>query len=469
MDKPTGAKLRALAALAVVALASGACGDRLVEPLVNNVYRGKNGPDRQTVKSYAEFHKSLLIIDLHADSLLWNRSLLFHSKAGHVDLPRLVAGNVAVQVFAVATKTPSATNAPVGARLPHHNPKKQRKCRRADTLNPTGLLNAVQFRPFPTWSDLEERALNQARRLRRLAKQSKLDFKAGRATAYLKVIETFKDLESVLRKRRAGIKVVGALLAVEGVHWIPKDATTAQVKAAVGRLYTAGFRMVAPTHRFQNSLGASSEGCDQVAGLTSLGVEFLRAAEAGNMIVDLAHGSDKTIKDGALPRTGPAVFSHTGIRDWCAIGKDRCSIERNPSNAAIQAVVGTGGVVGVGYWPDAVGRHWDNIVGAFAHLHGILSRPAFKKKMQRLKGKGVYDPFDHIALGSDFDGTVRVPVDTSRLIELIAALATYKGGDSGLKFSKTAIRKIAGLNACRVLASRLPRGSPQKAKELCTP
>jgi len=39
--------------------------------------------------------RTWLVADLQADSLLWGRNLLSASKEGHIDLPRLVEGNVA--------------------------------------------------------------------------------------------------------------------------------------------------------------------------------------------------------------------------------------------------------------------------------------------------------------------------------------------------------------------------------------
>ena len=42
------------------------------------------------------FHSSLIIGDLHADSTLWSRDLATRSKRGHIDLPRLRDGNIAI-------------------------------------------------------------------------------------------------------------------------------------------------------------------------------------------------------------------------------------------------------------------------------------------------------------------------------------------------------------------------------------
>src|SRR5258706_15300971 len=48
----------------------------------------------------ADLHERLTVIDLHADSLLWGRDLLERANRGHVDVPRLVEGNGALQAFA---------------------------------------------------------------------------------------------------------------------------------------------------------------------------------------------------------------------------------------------------------------------------------------------------------------------------------------------------------------------------------
>ena len=49
-------------------------------------------------------HRELIIMDWHSDSLLWNRSLLKRSNYGHMDIPRLREGNVAIQMFTAFVK-----------------------------------------------------------------------------------------------------------------------------------------------------------------------------------------------------------------------------------------------------------------------------------------------------------------------------------------------------------------------------
>ena len=55
-------------------------------------------------------HRRLFVADLHADQLLWGRDPLERATRGHVDVPRLQEGHVALQVFSVGTKTPRGMN-----------------------------------------------------------------------------------------------------------------------------------------------------------------------------------------------------------------------------------------------------------------------------------------------------------------------------------------------------------------------
>src|SRR5205085_3161022 len=57
-----------------------------------------------------QLHRTLLVADLHADSLFWDRDLLERAGRGHVDIPRLAEGNVALQTFTAVTKAPFGAN-----------------------------------------------------------------------------------------------------------------------------------------------------------------------------------------------------------------------------------------------------------------------------------------------------------------------------------------------------------------------
>ena len=55
-------------------------------------------------------HQTLIAADLHSDTLLWDRDVLERSSYGHVDVPRLLEGKVAIQVFPTVTKSPNSQN-----------------------------------------------------------------------------------------------------------------------------------------------------------------------------------------------------------------------------------------------------------------------------------------------------------------------------------------------------------------------
>src|ERR1039457_2083323 len=121
-----------------------------VESSMNGVL---HKPPYQISTRARDLQSRIPIVDLHADSLLWARDLLVRGARGtrgHVDIPRLIEGHVALQAFRVVTKAPRGLNF-------------QRNAADSDNLT---LLSIVERWPPATWSSLTERALYQASRLR---------------------------------------------------------------------------------------------------------------------------------------------------------------------------------------------------------------------------------------------------------------------------------------------------------------
>ena len=337
-------------------------------------------------------HRSLLIADLHADSLLWGRNLLKGSRRGHVDVPRLVEGNVALQVFSLPTKTPWGLNI---------------ERNRADSDQITWLAIAEGW-PISTWGSRTERALYQATRLQRMADGSNGDFV---------VIRTAADLDQYLQRRKANPQTTAGLLSIEGAHAL--DGNLANIDV----LYHAGYRMMSPSHFFDNDIGGSSAGMSK-SGLTDKGGAMIRSMEEKHMIVDLAHASSQTFDDALSIATRPVVVSHTGV-------KATCNNNRNLSDSQIQRVGSNGGLIGIGYWDTATcGNDPKAIVRAMRHVADLI---------------GV----EHVALGSDFDGAVVEPFDTTGLVTITDELLAEG-------FSEDQIRLIMGGNVVRLLRVNLP-------------
>ena len=333
-------------------------------------------------------HKTLTIVDLHSDTLLWNRNLLARADRGHMDLPRLEEGNVALQVFSSVTKTPKGQNYDSND---------------ADSDNITTLVIA-QLQPTRTWTSLLERSLWHA---------EKLDRAAAKSDGELLKVASIKDLDRLLRERSSETpKPVGALLSIEGLHDLEGDL------ANLDTLRDAGFRMASLTHFFDTDLAGSMHGLEK-GGLTDKGRKAVRRMEQLGMVVDIAHCSHKCVADILAMAKRPVVSSHGGVQATC-------QVNRNLSDDEIRGVAKTGGVVGIGYWDAAVcGTSPRDAAKAMKHVRDLVG-------------------IDYVALGSDYDGATTVRFDTSQLVQVTQALL-----DEG--FTEDEIRAVMGGNALRVL------------------
>jgi hypothetical protein len=100
-----------------------------------------------------------------------------------------------------------------------------------------------------------------------------------------------------------------------------------------------------------------------------------------------------------------------------------------------------------------------------AHAQQALREPTFLAEMRR--ADPAFEPSEHLAFGSDFDGAVTVPFDASGLPVLTHAM--LQGVPGVHPFSPEEVRRIAGLNVCRLLARRLLGGGVAAAREICDP
>ena len=388
-------KKKILIALAVIVLLLiGAFFFVLPAQLEKRLNVALNPPPYLASERAVELHKKLLVADLHADSLLWNRDLLDHATRGHVDVPRLIEGNVALQSFTIVTKTPYVWKMNIE--------------RNDDSTDNITILAIAQRWPTATWSSLTQRALYQAQRLRDTAARS-----GGRFT----LIRTSAELSSYLDRRIAEPRITAGFLGIEGAQALDGNLDNIDV------LFEAGFRMMSPSHFFDTDIGGSAHGVDK-GGLTDKGKEMIRQMEAKRMIVDVAHASAKTIEDVLAIATRPVFVSHSGV-------KGTCDNQRNLSDEQLKGIARTGGVVGIGFWDTAVcGTDAKAIARAMRYTAYLI---------------GV----DHVGLGSDFDGAVVTPFDTTGLVQITDALLAEG-------FTDEEIGRIMGRNVLRLLIQNLP-------------
>jgi microsomal dipeptidase-like Zn-dependent dipeptidase len=142
------------------------------------------------------------------------------------------------------------------------------------------------------------------------------------------------------------------------------------------------------------------------------------------MIIDLAHSSPAVVDDVLALTKRPVVVSHTGMRGVCPI-------DRNISDEQMKRIAQKGGLIGIGFWDSVCDYTPDGIVKSIRYAIDLLGE-------------------DHVALGSDFDGSTRTTFDVSEL-----AVLTQKMMDAG--FTDSEIRKVMGENSVKFLEAYLPQ------------
>ena len=227
----------------------------------------------------------------------------------------------------------------------------------------------------------------------------------------------FRTADSYRRKcAAAGIPPARLPLSVEDLKLIGDDLGFLDVLAKRGVVF------VAPFWRGENALGG---GWDTDAGLTEFGRRAVARCFALGLIPDVSHASLKSTDE--IIRMGealglPVVATHVGFSALRPHG-------RNLSDCDAKRIAALGGLVGVTFHaPHLSPLPRVGIGDAARHLlHGYSLCP------------------DAVALGTDFDGTDRLPdglSSVSRLPRLSAVL--YAAG-----MSRRGIERIFSQNADR--------------------
>ena len=130
------------------------------------------------------------------------------------------------------------------------------------------------------------------------------------------------------------------------------------------------------------------------------------------------------VRDVLAMTSRPVILSHGGV-------KGLCDQARNLDDDLMKEIASGGGLVGIGYWAGAV--------------CDITPLGVVRSIRYAIDLMGV----DHVALGSDYDGSTTVLFDTSEL-----AILTQTMVDEG--FTEAEIRAVMGENVRRFFLASLP-------------
>lgn len=408
----------------------------LAKPLAHFADWASNHADFRNL-DFAPEAEGLRLSDLHSDTLLWGVDPWAQRETGHMDIPRLQAAKMRFQIFAAPSWTP----------LPGRNAESE-LCVSCEGFDQSNALFPAQIMDF--WRT--KRTHNKRLRAFLIARRFHKMIAKADEQEDVDLVPIFKSSDF---DRLSTEGTLGVMLSLEGLHWLNSDDTMAAIEHEIAGLKVAGFRMIAPTHRFSNALGGSNEDCTHQGGLSTAGRRVLQACFNQSVAVDLAHASRALIREAcglALNHADgikPIIVSHTGLYDVHPV-------ERNITAEDIRAVVSTGGLIGVGLWRGAMGWQDDEpfeskiayIVRSFTQALDTLSEKFFVQEMEARFGH--YDPYAHLAFGSDFDGAVTTPFDVTGVSHVVAALS-HAQRDGHAIFPKDKLALIAGENAIRIL------------------
>ena len=282
--------------------------------------------------------------------------------------------------------------------------------------------------------------------------------------AKMRVAKRYADFERIMNDGD-----IAVAHSIEGAHSLGRDLDGINSDKYIEHLdyfIDRGVCMMTLAHFFANDVVSPVEGIppgmkeklklawkfdpeEDDKPLTPVGKRVVERMLERRMVVDLTHSTPAARKDVyALNQTynRPLVFSHTGVRALFA-GKGELANFKymSPDDDEIRIIQACGGVIGVIFM-----NFW--LTGCDMHTDGCKKRD-FKNGMDHVVAtiahiRQVTGTYDHIAIGSDFDGLADAPHDLrdhSCMNELVDRIRLIPG------ITTTEVENIVFRNSLRVL------------------
>ncbi|MBV8942931.1 MAG: dipeptidase [Solirubrobacterales bacterium] len=333
------------------------------------------------------------IFDGHNDALTREDYARFAQgrPGGHLDLPKMRAGGIRGAIFSIFTPSRGSRH----SALPRQD----------------GVLEFRYDQPV-SHARAAAHATAAAGRLHDLE-----------LTGHLRLARGIADLDQAF----ADDGPPAAVLHLEGAEAIDPELEALEL------WYAAGLRSLGPVWSRANAFGhgvpfISPATPDHGPGLSEAGKALVRRCSELGILVDLSHLNEAGFWDAARLAPGPLVATHSAAHALCASS-------RNLTDAQLQAIGASGGVVGIVFACSFLRPDFADDVDTPLHLIATHAQYVADRV-------GV----DHVALGSDFDGTT-VPrgLDAGTMPGLLEVIARA-GFDTG------ELEAIAWGNWRRVLA-----------------
>jgi membrane dipeptidase len=270
-------------------------------------------------------------------------------------------------------------------------------------------------------------------------------------------LEMASTAADVRRIEKAGR--IASLIGVEGGHQIGNSP------AALRQFYGLGARYMTLTHSKNNDWADSATDDPVHDGLTPFGKAIVREMNRLGMIVDLSHVSPKTMLDALAETKAPVIFSHSSARALM-------DHPRNVPDEVLRLLPANGGVVMVNFYPGFLSTAYRRRAAERSAEEARLANLYSGQPERRKAALDAWDSahpeveatlgevadhiehivkianYDHIGIGSDFDGIDGTAPRGLEGVEtypaLLAELARRGWSDSNLA-------KLSGGNVLRVM------------------
>ncbi|MFK0331959.1 dipeptidase [Rhizobium sp. NPDC090275] len=328
-------------------------------------------------------HNDVLLRLQHSGIAQPAKAFIEGEATGHIDLPRARAGGLAGGLCAIYIPSPSMG-----------------KDANGDFLT-------------PAQSESLNRTLAMARIL--------FDIEAQSAGG-LKVCRTAADIRQSIETG-----AFAAVVHIEGAEAIAADLDALYV------LHQTGLRTLGPVWSRPNIFAYGvpfrfPSSPDIGPGLTDAGRDLIRACNELKIMVDLSHMNEQGFWDIAKLSNAPLVASHSNVHQISPHS-------RNLTDRQIHAIRDTGGLVGINF--GVLFLRDDGTRNADTSLDLLVRHAAYIADRIGI---------DHVALGSDFDGTT-IPAAMKDATGLPLLIDAFRAGG----FDEDALVKITHANWISVL------------------
>lgn len=336
-------------------------------------------------------HNAVTVFDGHNDTLLRlelsgyptpENQFLNGDAAGHIDLPRARKGGLAGGLCAIFVPSPRGLDAN-GDFIAPAQPDAL-----ATTLGMTSLLFRIE----------------------------------AESNGAVKVCRSASDIRGAMENG-----VFASVLHIEGVEAFDADLDALHV------LHQAGLRSLGPVwsrpNIFAHGVPFRFPATPDIGpGLTEAGVRLVKTCNALKVLIDLSHMNEQGFWDIAKISDAPLVASHSNAHALC-------NHSRNLTDRQLDAIRDTGGLAGVNF--GVLFMRQDGVKNPDTDLSELVRHVDYMVERMGI---------DHVAFGSDFDGTT-IPAamrDVTDLQLLVDALR-----NAG--YDQASLEKICYGNWIRVL------------------